>query len=312
MAVSVLAYNLVTILKQLPSILFYLPDAGLQHLMASAADFSSNPKGLIDKVRRLDPQVAHPALERVLEELKISDSSQYEQIITRIGKNGMRGIYMMDSIARTIGWNAVFNKVLAEGGSQAEAIRQAQATTLRTQPAANAKDISAIYTNSETLNWFLMFSNQLSKIYNIATYDMPRQLGNGQVQKAMLQLGGLSVSALMIWSISNRRLPEEPEDFIEAISDQAINLLPLVGSAITSARRGFGDAGIGPVSELASIYARLEEIAKGKGDAKDLAAVLEALAVLYGVPTVQPKRIIKAIQEEDLAELIGGGPRKRR
>jgi hypothetical protein len=316
-AVSYLAYNVVTVLKQLPSVLFYMPDAGPQHLMSSAAEFASNPRGLIDKVRRLDPQVAHPALERVLEELKISDRSQYEQIITRIGKNGMRGIYMMDSIARTIGWNAVYRNALdpntGDGAvSEAEAIRQAQAVTLRTQPAANAKDISAIYTNSETMNWFLMFSNQLSKIYNIASYDMPRQLGNGQVQKAMLQLGGLSVSALVIWSISNRRLPEEPEDFADAISEQALNIIPLVGSAITSAKRGFGDSGIGAVSELAQIYARLEEIAAGKGDAKDLAAVLEALAVLYGVPSVQPKRIIKAIQREDPAELIGGGPRNRR
>ncbi len=316
-AISYLGYNVVTQLKQLPSVLFYMPDAGIQHLMSSAAEFASNPKGLIDKVRRLDPQVAHPALERVLEELKISDRSVYEQWISRIGKNGMRGLYMMDSIARTIGWNAVYRNALdpttGDGAtSEAEAIRQAQAVTLRTQPAANAKDISAIYTNSETMNWFLMFSNQLSKIYNIASYDMPRQLGNGQVQKAMLQLGGLSVSALVMWSITNRRLPEEPEDFAEAISDQAINIIPLLGSAIMATKRGFGDGGIGVISELANIYARLEEIAKGKGDAKDLAAVLTSLAVLFGIVTVQPKRIIKAIKEKDPAELIGGGPRKRR
>lgn len=316
-AVSYLSYNVVTVLKQLPSVLFYLADAGPQHLLASSAEFFSNPKGLIDKVRRLDPQVAHPALERVLEELKINDQNQYQQIITRIGKNGMRMLYMMDSVARTIGWNAVYRNALdpttTEGAaSEAEAIRRAQASTLRGQPAANAKDISAIYTKSETLNWFLMFTNQISKIYGIATYDMPRQLGNGQVQKGMLQLAGLSISALVMWSISNRRLPEEPEDFADAIKDQAINMIPLIGAAIMRERRGFGESGIGAISELTKLLARLEEIAAGKGDEKDMNAVLEALAVLLGIPTVQPKRVIKAITEEDLAELIGGGSRNRR
>lgn len=311
-AVSFLAYNPVTILKQLPSLLFYLPDAGLQQIMASSGEFFGDPKGMIDKVRRLDPQVAHPALERVLEELKISNRNQYEQLIARIGKNGMRGIYMMDSIARTIGWNAVYRQALSLNNSEAEAIRQAQATTLRTQPAANAKDISAIYTSPEFVQWFLQFTNQLSQIYNIASYDMPRQLGNGQVRKAMLQLSGLSVSALILWSISNRRLPEEPEDLAEAIKDQAINMVPILGSQITGITKGYGQPTVGAVEEVALGVVSAGRIIIGEGDEKEVAQIIESAAVLYGIPTVQPKRIIRAIKEEDLAELIGGGPRKRR
>lgn len=59
-AISYLAYNLVTMAKQLPSLLFYLPDAGAGHLLASVAEFVRNPKKMIDFVRALDPQVCAP------------------------------------------------------------------------------------------------------------------------------------------------------------------------------------------------------------------------------------------------------------
>jgi len=307
-AIAYLAFNVVTMLKQLPSVLYYLQDAD-KYLFSSFAEFTKNPAELIAKVRALDPQVKHVAMERTLEELKTSERDKIDGLVSKIGKAGMKGIMQMDAVARTIGWNGVYQKALAEGKSEAEAIRLAQNATLRTQPAASAKDIAAIYTNSETLNWLLMFSNQLSNMYNMAAYDLPRNFANKQFMKASLGVTSLALSALVMWAIAHRRLPEEPEDFANALGDQFINMIPLLGSSIQAARSGFGGGGIGVVENTADAFVAIENIVTGDGDGRDIAKILEMAAVTYGIPTVQPKRVIKAVTEGDVMELVGGGSR---
>jgi hypothetical protein len=307
-AVSYLAFNLVTMAKQLPSGLYYLPDAGIGHLTASAASFVANPLVMIEKVRRLDPQVRHPALERTLEELKLRNRDLYEGILKKVGKIGLQGIYLMDTVARTIGWNAVYQKALAEHRSEAEAIRLAQNATLRSQPAAAPKDLPEMYVSNEALNWFLMFSNQLNQIYNIATHDIPGNWKNKQYQKAGLAIAGLTLAAAWMWMIKNRRLPEDEEDFAEMLTDPLIEMVPLAGRPTQQARRGFGDTGIGPLGEIGKIAASVDDIVTGKGDAKDWIRIAESAGTLKGVPTVGPKRAIKAAVEGDLLELVGGEP----
>ncbi len=276
-AVSYLAFNLVTMAKQLPSGLYYLPDAGIGHLTASAAAFAANPLAMVEKVRSLDPQVRHPALERTLEELKLRNRDLYDGVLKKVGKVGLQGIYLMDTVARTIGWNAVYQKALAEGKSEAEGIRLAQNATLRSQPAAAPNDLPELYVSNEALNWFLMFSNQLNQIYNIATFDVPGNWQNKQYAKAGLAITGLTLAGAWMWMLKNRRLPEDEEDFIEMATDPLIDMLPLVGRPIQQARRGFGDAGIGPLGELGTIAASIDDIVSGNGDAKDWIRMAESV-----------------------------------
>ncbi len=308
-AISYLAFNLVTMVKQLPSAVFYLADAGPGHLIASAAEFAKNPKAMIQRVGEMDPQVKHAALERTLEELKQHDRKTYEGIINRVGEAGMKGIYMMDAVARSIGWNAVYHRARADGESKDESIRQAQNATLRTQPAASAKDIAAIYTKNETLNWFLMFSNQLSNLYNITTYDIPTAWKNKQFQRAALGMVGVSISAMVMWSIANKRLPEEPEEVAEVFEDQFLSIMPLIGNPALSEKRGWGGGGIGILDSIAKVGISGLDIISGEGEDDDIKQILEETAVYLGIPTVATKRVYKAIENEDAMELIGGQPR---
>jgi hypothetical protein len=308
-AMAYLAFNLVTMGKQLPSLLYYLGDVGPGRLLASAAQFAQSPRALIEKVKALDPQVAHTALERVMEELR-ADHSLHQSLVRKLGEAGMAGIYWMDSVARTIGWNAVYEQALAEGKSQDEAVRLAQNATLRTQPAASAKDLAAIYTNSEAFNWFLMFSNQLSQIYNITTYDIPRAWANGQYQRAALSMAGMSLAALMMWALSNRRMPEEPKDLADAAGDQFLGMIPVFGSALLAGKRGFGGGAIVPLELAQNLSAAATRTLEGKAGRRDMEAVLEAAAIAAGVPYIGPKRVIEAIEHGDVRELVGGPPTK--
>ena len=144
----------------------------------------------------------------------------------------MEGVYFFDLIARTIGWNAVYEKNIADGKSEEESVREARNATLRTQPAAAAKDLPQLYRSNEFLNFFTQFTNQLNQIFNIATYDIPSFLQNEKYAKAFLSAMGLGISALFIWMISNRKLPKTPGDLVEAVTDQAINSVPLFGKSI--------------------------------------------------------------------------------
>jgi len=70
MVVAYLAYNVVTIGKQLPSMFFYMRDSGVKNLLGAMGEFSNNPSKLMKFVQEKDPQMKHRMLEREIEELK--------------------------------------------------------------------------------------------------------------------------------------------------------------------------------------------------------------------------------------------------
>jgi len=310
-AVAYLAYNLLTMAKQIPSIFLYMQDAGPTHLLSSAMQFVRDPLGMVKMVQEKDPQVKHRAIERELEELKRHSPNAYARIVSQVGEAGMKGIYMMDAIARTIGWNAVYQKALTSDKSEAEAVRLAQNATLRTQPAASAKDLARLYATNEFLNWFTMFTNQLNQLYNIATYDMVGYIANADYAKAAYATMGLALSALFIWILQHRRLPEDAEDLAEAAGEQAINAIPLFGKSIMAAKRGWGSNEL-PAFELAgSAYQATQSIVSGDFDNKDLANIAEAAAVNLGLPYIGAKRAGAFIETGKPVELVGGIPKQK-
>jgi len=277
-------------------------------------EFVSHPLEMRNMVREKDPQVKHRAIERELEEMKNRNPERYNSILAKFGKAGMEGIYLFDSVARTIGWNAVYQKALKSDMdmSEAEAVRLAQNATLRTQPAAAAKDVAQLYATSEFANWFTMFTNQLNQIYNIATYDMKGYLVNAEYQKATLAFTGLSLTALFIWIITKRRLPENKEDWIDVAAEQTLNAVPLIGKAIMAGKRGWGGTEI-PAFELPKATGRaLGTVAEGKFDEKDMKAIAEGVAVISGIPYIGPKRAIKVAETGEIKELIGGEPIRKK
>ncbi|MHC4193622.1 MAG: hypothetical protein ACYSP9_05540, partial [Planctomycetota bacterium] len=311
-AVAYLAYNMVTMAKQLPSVLLYLPDAGATHLISSVGQFIANPMKMIQSVRDLDPQVKHKAIERELEELRKAHGNTYTNLVRKFGEVGMHGIYLFDTVARTIGWNAVYEKALSDGKSEAEAIREAQNSTLRTQPAAGAKDLPALYATSEFAHWFTMFTNQLNQIYNIATYDVPSYIKNKKYGKAALASTGMAATALIIWMMTHKDIPEEPEDFLEAAGEQAINAIPLVGKAIMAERRGWGDSDIPAFESSKAVGRSIAAIERGEFSDYDIKTITEGFAVSLGVPYIGPKRAIQAITQERPSALLGGKQPKKK
>jgi len=299
MVMAYLAYNLVTMGKQLPSVLLYLPESGPWHLIAAGLEFATHPIETIRFVNERDPQIKHRMIERELEEMKYSG-----RVIKKWGRFGMLGIRGMDKLAVTTGWLAVYNRNVGRLGEE-EAMRLAQNATLRTQPAAHAKDLPQLYASNEFLNWGLQFTNQLNQIYNIATYDIPQDVKRGRLYKAFLSSLALAMVSMVIWTMSNRRLPEDLEDVVDALVDEAMMAIPLVGRTIAAASKGWEQPS--PAFKmwvgLGRLYTEAEREAKAK-------ALVEGCLVMMGIPYTEPRRVIKAVEKGEPMELLG--PRKEK
>jgi hypothetical protein len=311
-ATAYLAYNLVTMAKQLPSVLLYLPYSDPIHLMNSAVQFSVKGLAMYNFAVDNDPQFKERSFERVLDEARIAADTGLRNIRNKVGRTGMAGIFFFDKVAITIGWNASYNKGRSMGMTHEDAVAYAQWATLMTQPQAHVKDLAEIYTKSEWLNLFLQFTQQLNQIYNIVRYDIPQFWREGSQVQAILAFMGVTMSSMIIWSISNRKLPDEPEEWTDALSDSFIAMIPVIGRSILAFKSGYksvtppamsvGAEALGVVLRRASEGDELR--------AKDIENIIEATAVTLGIPFTGPKRLYKAIANEDALELIGGPPRE--
>lgn len=301
-AMAYLAFNLLTVAKQLPSIILYLKDAGVAAMISSIVEVAANPVEIWNMVRVKDPQIKHAFIERELIELKQANQEAHQKIVRKVGNAGMLGIGIMDGIVRTMGWNAVYQKSLANGMNEVEAVREAQYATLRTQPAAHAKDIAQLYASNEVLNWFTMFTNQLNQIWNITTYDTFAYWNNKNYQASAASLMAVAINAMIIWMIVNKKLPEDEDDFLEAASDQVVNMMPLVGKSIMAGKRGWGETDLPPFEAAKGVG----RIMTAKDKEKAALRLLETGAALKGVPVVGIKRGVKFLETGEPVELIGG------
>ncbi len=314
-AIAYLAYNLLTISKQIPSFVLYAKDAGPAALMSSMLDFAQNPRQMWDMVREKDPQVRHAFIERELAELRRAKASikdktildKYIKITAQVGDKGMIGIKFVDGIVRTIGWNAVYQKNLTQLG-EAESVRLAQNATLRTQPAAAAKDIAQLYATDEILNWFTLFTNQLNNLWNITTYDTFAYWNNKKYQDAAMTLMAVSLNAMAIWMLVNKRLPEDEDDLLDVATDQVLNMLPLVGSGAMAGKRGWGGTLPPPLEAVRATAA----ILSAKDKEKAATEALEKSLVLTGAPVVAIKRAGKFLETGEAIELIGGKKKEKK
>ena len=321
-AMSYLGLNLVTMLKQVPSVAFYLPHAGPVHMVSAATQFAANPKSVVDFVWERDPQAKHRSLNRFQEELKTMDQEGYAGLVRRIGNVTMSGIKLMDTVAVSIGWKATFDRAVAQGMSEVEATRVAQQATLDSQPAARAKDLAELYRTGEQFNWFLMFSNQLNQIWNMMFGDIPMDIQNREIGKALATATSLAISAAAIGWLSYRDIPEDVEELPgiagKYLRDQVVSAIPIIGGGMKAGMQGWFGSGVDPVP-LASQVGRAARIMTQEEtrDGQKLDAMMRVLMdamVAGGLPTVQPRRIHDTLFAErwfenpqfDPWELIGG------
>lgn len=301
-AVAYLAFNLLTVAKQGPSLALYAVNSSFSDLLMSAMQVAVSPKKTYEAILSHNRQIGHAAIVREMEELKHTNKKTWRFIVNRVGNAGLYGIYQVDRAVRVIGENAVINNQARKGLSLEEAVKKARQTSIRTQPAAASKDIAQLYANNEALNWFTMFTNQLNQIYNIATYDIPAAWYNKEFAEVGRSVLALSIVSAWIWALRKKELPDEKEDVLDALLDQSLAAIPVIGSAALAGKDGWNP----PTPSIFSGVAKTTKALKSGDMDKIMPALFENTAILIGAPFVGTKRIYETAKEQDLWELIGG------
>ena len=304
-AVAYLGFNLVTMMKQPVSILYYMTYASPPDLMASTTEVIRNWKNIRSLMDTYSPQLTYGrSLESFLDRLKSKDKNKVMNKIKKFGYASMKGIELFDSVTVTIGWNAVYRKYIRNGYSQADAAKMAEKATLFTQPTSAAKDVAPLYRDDNFLSVFLQFSNQLNQIWNMISYDASQAIKHKHYEQAIMTWAATLVGAMAIWILSNRRLPEDKEDFTEAAMSHIFNIMPGVGRTMGNYVDGY-DLSVpilAPVKGGASGITLAHKILAGEKLTKKqleryLLDMAEGMGVLTGIPTTELTRIYKGFEE---------------
>jgi len=312
MAVAYLGFNLLTVLKQAPSLAFYLKGANPVNLLAAASEMVLHPFETIRFVEKMDPQIAARSYDRLTEELKGYDPNKAVRTMRKVGQVSMKPIMWMDKAIVTIGWLAVYKNQIAKGASELEAAREAQKVTLDTQEAGRPKDVAEMYRSNELANWFTMFSNQLNQIWNMYTFDIPNAIKQREAAKLAGILAGIAVSGIAIAYLSGWRAPEDPEDLPKEAAVELfknfLSAVPFLGNGLESGYDKSYGAGLDP---FPIAYAAGKLMADVSGDPEkigpDIASLVEDLAILTGLPVTGTKRLVNVGRYQHLNELLGYG-----
>ena len=198
-------------------------------------------------VREHDEMIRERNVSRDLDELRTGNPILYKRLQRKIGKVGMSMIYGIDASVVTAGAIAVYDYHFNDlGESHEEAVRAMSGAIVRTQPASHIFDVAERYdTNNEFLRTILLFSNQLSNIWNMATYDMPKRAFTGsrtfneRIRGAGGTFIGLGASMMLMYMMAYRQVPEDEDDWKEFLLMSVLTPMPVTGRIMLNARANF-------------------------------------------------------------------------
>ena len=301
-----LAFNAITVMKQAPSIAFYMVEANPTDIFQSIGKYIQNPSQFIAETEGRNPIPRQAIREFAMIEQYMANPD-INIGMRRLTEYGMAMIKIVDNAVTRIGEDAVYTKALRDGLSPQEAIQRAREVTMRTQPAGRPKDMSKIF-NIESMYLLTQFSQQLNKVWQMMTYDIPQAYAPQQYRSQQLNtVVAMMISSYFIWALNNRQVMpdvEEPSDFVDLMLTQTLASVPVVGSAITQARQGFTSepAIITPFTRSVDLVNQIQRAMDPERELTDaqrdrlVRTILEAFALGAGLPAVAPSRIIKASQ----------------
>ena len=212
-----------------------------------------------------EPQMKSRQMEGILDELETLNNTEFESLYARVLdkvpgiQNGLKakkkavralmwGIQASDKMVTSIGYNAQYRTSIQKGKSETEARRDALRAVLDSQPASNVKDVPRAWRYHPAVSSFLIFTNQLNKIYNMGMVDVfikavkTKKVDEEVLRKAM----ALAAGGLIIGTISQGfRWKDDDEEtglFKEGVDKMTaafLASLPLAGGPIAAAYSGW-------------------------------------------------------------------------
>lgn len=320
-ALSYLGFSARTILTQMSGPINFLADAGPLDMGWAAAQYvGGKAKGvlengvlhnaMVDFVNERTELLRDRNFSQEIDDFRRANPKLYANIIKKIGTAGMKGLAMVDQLTVYIGWRAVYNRTLRQTkGDEAAAIHAADKSVIRTQPSNRVQDTAQMYRHGDVVKLFTQFTSELSVNFNRLTFDIPMAIKRGHVIKAFADLVAIGLVGVSIAVVRGALYKKDDEEKKEAIirgaAAEFVETMPFIGRDIGNAVAGtYWSSGVSlfPAAQYA-IRAGTELIG---GDAQDAAlAGAQALSLSLGLPYTGVRRAVRAIAEQDAAELLG-------
>lgn len=308
LGIAYLWNNISSIAKQPTALAYYLPDAGINNILSSMAEFVAAPQETMEKVWAMDPQVKEQQINMFLEMLKKSETQSERQLkLKKFAESGFKLMEWTDMVTRVIGWNAVYKKELADGKSQEDAAYRAQLVTLNTQNAVHPKELPRyMKTGNEFMNLALQFTNQANKIFGVMAHDLYGDIKKGRIHHGFATLMGLLLAAFFMSWIEKGRVPTTGEEFVkDIVVEKSLGNIPFIGAGFIAASTKFQ----GGATPLDTIAGEIYRAGKGlsEGDYEDaILGVYTGYSMAYaGLPVTAVKRTLKFARTGKLSDLTG-------
>jgi hypothetical protein len=326
-----LGFNLLSMAKQAVGSLGYMADLGPLapvYLLSATAQFAAGQvkaiagghifsNTLVEFVRARSELVRNRQISEELENLKRTNVGLYNNIVGKIGRWGMKGLEIMDITTVSIGWKAVYDKILREtDGDELKAIEAADEATLRSQPSARVQDMAQIYRMGELAKWFTMFTSELNAIWNRLSFDVPLALRRKEFLRAMADVTSIAMAGMFIALASGALQGDDEEKkrkrLLLGLASEFVESWPIVGNDVFSilSDKRFQSGGVKLVPAVSAATETFKQVTEGDWDTA-LKNMLETLSFAMGLPYAGPRRAIKAIRTGDVRALLGWPEEKK-
>ena len=319
-----LAGNVVTMIKQVPSMLFFLPYTDVASMAHSLHEFATHPKKMTEEVKEKSPYLKMRNMEDMLTKLK--DQLADPNTKMRWAKQGMdallKPISWMDEFACVVGWNSVYSHEISNGATEEEAVKKANDALLKTQPQAAAIFSPQAYNAGGFWRPFLVFTRQANQIFQMVTADF-KHIWNSEAEdrfRQIIKMGFvLGLNAFIMGWIS-RKFAGYGDDDEGALKDASkdiianlANNVPIVGPTLVGMmqRSAYTSSGyVNPMSDmLMKGYKAYNRVVDKKEMDFDTAMRLITDAMKpAGMPSVLTWRAYQALKEKDIWYLMIGAP----
>ena len=332
-ALANLALKSNIVLRQLPSALLYVEQAGIGNWFGAQLQFMNfkenmyrDSKGkvhhkMVDFIHKVDPSTMKSGTEYDFLNYRRADTKG-KKFKRKFDKFGMKGINAADTFVKAVGWTAVYNKYKGDLGHEG-AIEKARDWTALTQPSSNKLSLPGMYRNNEMANALFMFTQQPVKLLNHLTGEVFHNTfgKDGNRMAGFYGLMALGMSNTIIWALTNRRLPDDAEDWVAALIFGSVSWIPGFGRSLARHAEGknnysssqYQDPAIGVLDIInPAVWINSINAAQSGDMAKfnvQFNNIVKGTGVAFGIPSSFIMKFKDSVGEEDWwSHLFLGGP----
>ncbi|PKL11646.1 MAG: hypothetical protein CVV52_13100, partial [Spirochaetae bacterium HGW-Spirochaetae-8] len=261
--VARLGFNIITALKQIPSLTYFLREFGPIRLMESLGQVLTGGKATAEFIYERAPQLRNRSVSTEFSAIaEIEGKNAYQRMVKSVGEAGMYPIKIMDKMVVNTLWLGAYNAKLAKGLSPDVAAIEATRFIGDTQPGGGVANSAAIYASNDMLVKFLtMFTNQLNKNFNIIYADIPYALKHKMYKNAVANMMGLGLGFAGIILVSGGFIDDDDDDdeygeqLLKQFAGQLLTQIPVIGKDATNILldQFYADNGMLLVSETNSL-----------------------------------------------------------